>query len=88
MDVPSAKAKASVKAIRHLGDFTTDPRVLIIAGISVIVASAGVITGVILLKLIRLATNIAYFGQFNLAELNSEIRRLAYGPCWSRSPAR
>jgi len=70
MNVPSAKAKASVKAIRHLGDFTTDPRVLIIAGISVIVASAGVITGVILLKLIRLATNIAYFGQFNLAELN------------------
>jgi H+/Cl- antiporter ClcA/CBS domain-containing protein len=72
MSVPSAASKASAKAIRHLGDFTTDPRVLIIAGISVIVATAGVITGVLLLKLIRLATNIAYFGQFNFTELNIE----------------
>lgn len=72
MSVPSAKSKASAKAIRHLGDFTTDPRVLVIAGLSVIVATAGVITGVILLNLIRLATNIAYFGQFSLAELNIE----------------
>jgi H+/Cl- antiporter ClcA/CBS domain-containing protein len=72
MSVPSAKSKASAKAIRHLGDFTTDPRVLVIAGLSVIVATAGVITGMILLNLIRLATNIAYFGQFSLAELNIE----------------
>ncbi len=72
MSVPSAKSKASAKAIRHLGDFTTDPRVLIIAGIAVIVATAGVIAGVLLLDLIRLATNIAYFGQFSLAELKIE----------------
>jgi H+/Cl- antiporter ClcA/CBS domain-containing protein len=72
MSVPSAKSKASAKAIRHLGDFTTDPRVLIIAGIAVIVATAGVIVGVLLLDLIRLATNIAYFGQFSLAELRIE----------------
>jgi H+/Cl- antiporter ClcA/CBS domain-containing protein len=72
MSVPSAKSKASAKAIRHLGDFTTDPRVLIIAGIAVVVATAGVIAGVLLLDLIRLATNIAYFGQFSLAELKIE----------------
>ncbi len=72
MSLPSAKSKASAKAIRHLGDFTTDPRVLVIAGLSVIVATAGVIAGVLLLHLIRLATNIAYFGQFSLAELKIE----------------
>ncbi|MGN6285820.1 MAG: chloride channel protein [Afipia sp.] len=72
MSVPSAKSRASAKAIRHLGDFTTEPRVLVIAGIAVIVATAGVIAGVLLLDLIRLATNIAYFGQFSLTELKIE----------------
>ena len=36
----------------RLGDFTTDLRVLVIATISVIVATAGVIAGVVLLQLI------------------------------------
>jgi len=55
---------------RHrLSDFTTDPRVLVIAGIAIIVATAGVAAGVVLLKLIRLATNLAYFGQFSFGEL-------------------
>ncbi|RAZ88203.1 chloride channel protein [Mesorhizobium hawassense] len=53
----------------HLRDFTTDPRVLVIAAIAVVVATAGLFAGIVLLKLIRLATNIAYFGQFSLAEL-------------------
>ena len=57
---------------RHLGDFTTDPRVLLICGIAVVVATAGVIAGFVLLKLIQLATNIAYFGQFSLAKLHIE----------------
>ncbi|TGS14373.1 chloride channel protein [Mesorhizobium sp. M2E.F.Ca.ET.209.01.1.1] len=56
----------------HLRDFTTDPRVLIIAAIAVLVATAGLFAGIVLLKLIRLATNIAYFGQFSLAELRLE----------------
>jgi len=54
----------------RLGDFTTDRRVLLIAAIAVIVATAGVITGVILLRLIRLVTNLAYFGRLTLADLN------------------
>ncbi|WP_217569372.1 chloride channel protein [Mesorhizobium sp. GbtcB19] len=56
----------------HLRDFTTDPRVLVIAAIAVVVATAGLFAGIVLLKLIRLATNVAYFGQFSLAELRLE----------------
>ncbi|TPI84171.1 chloride channel protein [Mesorhizobium sp. B2-8-9] len=56
----------------HLRDFTTDPRVLFIAAIAVVVATAGLFAGIVLLQLIRLATNIAYFGQFSLAELRLE----------------
>ncbi|RWL27323.1 MAG: chloride channel protein, partial [Mesorhizobium sp.] len=48
------------------------PRVLIIAAIAVVVATAGLFAGIVLLKLIRLATNIAYFGQFSLADLKLE----------------
>ncbi|GAB1583973.1 chloride channel protein [Phyllobacterium phragmitis] len=53
---------------RRLGDFTTSPRVLVIATVAVIVAIAGVFAGIALLDLIRLATNLAYFGRFSLAE--------------------
>jgi len=52
-----------------LGDFTTRPRVLLISAIAIIVGTAGVISGVALLKLIRLCTNLAYFGRFTLANL-------------------
>ncbi|WP_292392971.1 chloride channel protein [Mesorhizobium sp.] len=45
---------------------------LIIAAIAVVVATAGLFAGIVLLKLIRLATNIAYFGQFSLADLKLE----------------
>ncbi|PBB90566.1 chloride channel protein [Mesorhizobium sp. WSM3864] len=62
----------------HLRDFTTDPRVLIIAAIAVVVATAGLFAGIALLKLIRLATNIAYFGQFTLAEFRLEDTPLGY----------
>jgi CIC family chloride channel protein len=53
---------------RRLGDFTTSSRVLVIAAIAVIVATTGVFAGIVLLNLIRLCTNIAYFGRFSLAE--------------------
>ncbi|MBN9220811.1 MAG: chloride channel protein [Mesorhizobium sp.] len=63
----------------HLRDFTTDARVLTIATIAVVVATAGLFAGIALLKLIRLATNIAYFGQFSLAELKLQDTPLGYG---------
>ncbi|UCI23141.1 chloride channel protein [Mesorhizobium sp. B2-8-5] len=62
----------------NLRDFTTDPRVLLIAAIAVVVATAGLFAGIALLQLIRLATNIAYFGQFSLAELKLEDSPLGY----------
>ncbi len=69
MNFVSTKSKISAAAGRHLGDFTTSPRVLVIAGIAVIVATAGVLAGVGLLQLIKLSTNIAYFGRFSVAEV-------------------
>ena len=58
----------SAAAIKQLGDFTTNPRVLAIAALAVPVGSAGTVAGVALLALIRLATNLAYFGDFSLIE--------------------
>jgi len=58
-----------------LGDFTTNPRVLLISAIALIVGTAGVAAAVALLNLIRLFTNIAYFGRFTLADLD-----LAHSP--------
>jgi chloride channel protein, CIC family len=63
-------ARALSEGISHLGDFTTSPRVLVIAAIAVVVGTVGVMCGVVLLWLIRLVTNVAYFGAFNLANLN------------------
>ncbi len=56
-------------ALSSLGDFTTRPRVLLISAIALVVGTAGVISGVVLLRLIRLCTNLAYFGRFTLANL-------------------
>jgi H+/Cl- antiporter ClcA len=61
---------------RRLGDFTTDSRVLFIAAVAVLVATAGVAVGFVLLKLIYLCTNIAYFGEFSLAHLHIEDHKL------------
>ncbi|HSU05916.1 MAG TPA: chloride channel protein [Acetobacteraceae bacterium] len=71
--IPAAGSNVAGSAlaagIRHLGDFTTSPRVLLMAAIAVVVGTGGVIAGVILLKLIRLVINLAYFGAFTLADL-------------------
>ncbi len=60
---------AAAEGIRHLGDFTTSPRVLVITAIAIVVGTGGVIAGVLLLNLIRLCTNLAYFGRLTLAVL-------------------
>jgi chloride channel protein, CIC family len=65
----SALDYAVAAGIRHLGDFTTNSRVLFVAVVALLVGTGGVISGVILLKLIRLVTNLAYFGTFSLADL-------------------
>ena len=60
---------AEANRLGRLGDFTTRPRVLLISAIAIIVGIAGVICGVSLLKLIRLCTNLAYFGHLSLTNL-------------------
>jgi H+/Cl- antiporter ClcA len=69
MTVPASELRsAPAKSSRHrLSDFTTDPRVLFIAGIAVFAATAAVVAAVALLQLIRLATNLSYFGRLDLA---------------------
>ncbi|MHA6684586.1 chloride channel protein [Mesorhizobium sp. A556] len=63
---------------RHLGDFTTDARVLVIAAIAVIVGTVSVGAGILLIKLIKLVTNLAYFGQFTLADLKIAANPLGW----------
>ncbi len=65
----AGREHAITAGIRHLGDFTTSPRVLFVSAIALVVGTGGVISGAILLKLIRLVTNLAYFGTFSLADL-------------------
>jgi len=55
---------------RRLGDFTTDRRVLFIAAIAVVVATAGLCAGILLLQLIRVCTNLAYFGRLTTETLD------------------
>ena len=62
----------------RLGDFTTSPRVLVITAIAVVIGTAGVAAGVVLLRLIRLVTNIAYFGRLTLADLPLGHSALGY----------
>jgi chloride channel protein, CIC family len=66
-DQPASQLVTEVS--RRLGDFTTSPRVLLISAIAIVVGTAGVAAGVVLLRLIRLCTNLAYFGRFTLADL-------------------
>ncbi len=60
---------AALEEFQRLGDFTTRPRVLLIAAIAVLVGTAGTISGWILLDLIRLFTGLAYFGRPTLRHL-------------------
>ncbi|MGN6535333.1 MAG: chloride channel protein, partial [Mesorhizobium sp.] len=52
-----------------MSDFTTDARMLLIAAIAAVVATVAVGAGVLLMDLIKLATNLSYFGQATLADL-------------------
>jgi len=64
-----AAAARHVRPVQELGDFTVGPRVLFVAAVAVLVGVGGLVSGIILLKLIRLVTNLSYFGKFSLADL-------------------
>ncbi|CAM3791228.1 chloride channel protein [Bordetella tumulicola] len=53
----------------RLGDFTTDRRVLLLMLMAALVGLAGVGAAWVLLRLITLCTNLAYFGRLSLEEI-------------------
>jgi len=53
--------------LQEFGDFTTNPRVLVLAAMAIVVGSLGVGTAWVLLRLISLVTGIAYYGQATTA---------------------
>ena len=53
-------------ARREAGDFTTDRRVLALIGMAVIIGTAGAFSARLLLDLIALVTNLAWFGHFSI----------------------
>lgn len=61
------------------GDFTADARVLMLMAIAVVVGTAAVGTAWILLRLITLCTNIAYYGRFSLEALPIAGSPLGWG---------
>ena len=54
---------------RPLGDFNADGRLLLLAGMAVIVGTAGAFAALALVKLIALASNLAWFGRFDTASI-------------------
>ena len=48
--------------VRHLADFTSDPRLLILAGMALVVGAGGAFAAWALVKLIALVTNLVWFG--------------------------
>ncbi len=48
--------------LEKLGDFTTEPRVLAIAAMGIVVGTGGVVAAWVLLRLIALVTSLAYLG--------------------------
>jgi len=67
MDMSSTKATGHSPVRRTLSDFTVDRRILLLTGMAVIVGSAAVGAAWVLLALIGLATNLAWFGRFDTA---------------------
>ena len=53
---------ASGERARHLADFTSDPRLLILAGMALVVGTGGAFAAWALAKLIALVTNFVWFG--------------------------
>ncbi|HEY1412220.1 MAG TPA: chloride channel protein, partial [Rhodopila sp.] len=61
-----------------IGDFTLDTRVLLLAAMAVVIGTGGVGAAWILLRLITLCTNLAYFHQLSLAPY--DLAGARFGP--------
>lgn len=60
VDTPTARGNRA----GHLADFTVDPRLLILSGMSLVIGAGGAFAAWVLVKLIALATNVVWFASF------------------------
>lgn len=67
MDDMTVKVTGSRPVRRTLSDFKVDRRILLLTGMAVIVGSAAVVAAWVLLALIGLTSNLAWFGRFDTA---------------------
>ncbi|MFE0018136.1 chloride channel protein [Mesorhizobium sp. NPDC059054] len=70
---------SSRHSVPRPGDFTADARVLMLMAIAAVVGTASVGTAWVLLRLITLCTNIAYYGRFSLEALPIAGSPLGWG---------
>lgn len=61
-----------------LGDFTTSPRVLLLAAMAAVIGTGGVAAAWVLLKLIAFCTNLAYHGILSFAPAGIDVARLGF----------
>ena len=54
----------------RLGDFSADPRVLILVAMAIVVGAGGAGSAWLLIKLIALATNLSWFGRFSFVTVS------------------
>ncbi|GAB2894516.1 chloride channel protein [Paralcaligenes ginsengisoli] len=69
MSSPKALPQGAAATPPELGDFTTDKRVLLLMGMAVLVGIFGMASAWVLIKLIALCTDIAYYGRFSFEHL-------------------
>src|SRR5689334_13838609 len=67
LDSPPANRPAAGPRSDSLRDFTTDRRVLLLIAMAAVVGSGAAAAAWLLLKLIAIATNLAYFGKLSAA---------------------
>src|ERR1700754_2832235 len=59
----------SAKSLPHLGDFSTDRRVLILVAMALLVGAAGTLAAWVLLRIITLTTNLVWLHTFSVQTL-------------------
>jgi len=62
IDAAEGGNTATGEPVRHLADFTSDPRLLVLAAMAVVVGAGGALAAWALVKLIALVTNLVWFG--------------------------
>ena len=73
MTVANAESRSMTVAPRRaLGDFTADRRLLMLAAMALVVGSGGAGAAWLLIRLITLATNLVWFGRFDVVSRSLE----------------